>query len=181
MACNKITNANQSWPNVNEAIKSFKTEDKTLTKIIKFIPNVIKLIGAFCLDISNKVLIFFGKKPFAIGSQKDSKDNSKPGTFGKVKNFMLNHKGIIILHMGAVAGMIFLGKRLYDQRQATMKLADCFGIEQDYRKKSNELLGVCLTEGTGRDTQDKFYHRRRVLLNTKPRYECIDLAEKYSS
>jgi len=128
----------QSWSNVTRAIQNFKTDDKTLIKILKFIPNVMKLIASFCVDISNKVLMFFGKKPFEIGAQKDIKDNSKPGTIRKVINFMSNHKGKLLLLIGAFTGIIFLEERFSTEMRRenlSTRLHDSIGYEQ---KSCNE-------------------------------------------
>lgn len=112
----KITSATQSWSNVNQAIESFKTDDKTLVKIIKFIPNIIILIVAIFIDVSNKVLHFLKvrSKAFSMESkQGTAQDAPKNDVIERAKDIWKNHKKMVLLFLGGIGiGIFALGRNL---------------------------------------------------------------------
>ena len=118
----KVVSSTQNWLNVSNALKSFKTDDKTLTKIAKFTPNSIKLIAAFFLDVANRALTFFGARPniFVIGNRQDiSQDTTEKATVvKKAKSIWTNHKGKILLGLAGV-GILGLGSYLFFTKNIT--------------------------------------------------------------
>ena len=133
----KITNATQSWPNVQKAISAFKTEDKTLTKIIKLIPNIIKLLGAISMDISNKVLTFLGFRSYVGGEQVDTTVNTaNTGMVEKAKNIWTNHKEKILLSIATI-GLLGVGGSLLMSSENPLGLTTGNFEKTDFAKRAD--------------------------------------------
>lgn len=111
----KIATATQNWPNVNQVIESMKKEDKTLIKIIKFAPHIIKLIGAIISDVLNKVINFSGlsSKTTAMRDEAGKTHTQKSGI---VQNIWANHKRKFLfsaIAVGSVIGILFATRYYY--------------------------------------------------------------------
>ena len=94
----KQVTASSNWENVNRAKEAFNTNDKILIRILKFVPNVFKLIAAFFIDYLHMLEGYFSKNKSEIKPQ---------NTSTKIKNFLINHKKKIFFIMGAL-GCYFL-------------------------------------------------------------------------
>ena len=162
----KIGAASQSWPNVNKAIETIKAEDKTLIKVIKFIPNVIKLIGAIFMDLINSfsrnVLPLFGIRLKAMGSEPDYLPDTQK-TVEKTKNFWANYKGKILLGLG-ILGVVGLGYYLSLPRVVSNPCTESFVRGQ---KDEMEFVYNLRIRHVNRDRKSDYLYEKQNSDGTK--------------
>ena len=115
----KAVAAISSWENVNRAKASFKTNDKILTRILKFVPNVFKLIAAFFIDCYNRFFSGFENKSKIKGL--DLQPKAK-----KTNN--LKNKRRLKLFLGLIfgAGLVGLSGYFIHSNDVVSTLRNCF-------------------------------------------------------
>ena len=128
----KVVSSTRTFFNVNNALKVFKTEDKTLIKIAKFILCPIKLIAALFIDFLNMGFSVLGIKPKIVFQ--DANENAKQT---KDHEKTTNRKVKIILGAVLVGGHLFL-KNMPDTMKSNLKeFID--QAEKDLQNTNNKL------------------------------------------